>query len=355
MVMQAPSLSGELQQRIDRLVRAATPAPMLGKQEAATLKTEIKALLKAKNAVLVAHYYVDDSLQALAEETGGIVADSLEMANFGARADADMLVVCGVRFMGETAKLLSPEKKVLMPTLDATCSLDLSCPPEQFSEFIQGHPDHTVVVYANTSAEVKALADWTVTSGNALQIVRHLKSQGEKILWAPDRHLGRWIEKETGAQMLLWQGHCIVHDEFMAYELERLKARYPDAKVLVHPESPEAVVEMADVVGSTRVLLNAVRQLPDMQFIVATDYGLFYKMQQAAPDKQLIVAPTGSRQRQCNSCAHCPWMAMNSLVNLKRVLEQEDQEIQIHPALRERAVQPIERMLAFSRKVGLVK
>ena len=355
MVMQAPSLSGELQQRIDRLVRATTPAPMLGKQEAATLKTEIKALLKAKNAVLVAHYYVDDSLQALAEETGGIVADSLEMANFGARADADMLVVCGVRFMGETAKLLSPEKKVLMPTLDATCSLDLSCPPEQFSEFIQGHPDHTVVVYANTSAEVKALADWTVTSGNALQIVRHLKSQGEKILWAPDRHLGRWIEKETGAQMLLWQGHCIVHDEFMAYELERLKARYPDAKVLVHPESPEAVVEMADVVGSTRVLLNAVRQLPDMQFIVATDYGLFYKMQQAAPDKQLIVAPTGSRQRQCNSCAHCPWMAMNSLVNLKRVLEQEDQEIQIHPALRERAVQPIERMLAFSRKVGLVK
>ncbi len=355
MVMQAPSLSGELQQRIDRLVRAATPTPMLGKQEVSALKTEIKALLKAKNAVLVAHYYVDDSLQALAEETGGIVADSLEMANFGARANADMLVVCGVRFMGETAKLLSPEKKVLMPTLDATCSLDLSCPPEQFSEFIQAHPDHTVVVYANTSAEVKALADWTVTSGNALQIVRHLKSQGEKILWAPDRHLGRWIEKETGAQMLLWQGHCIVHDEFMAYELERLKARYPDAKVLVHPESPEAVVEMADVVGSTRVLLNAVQQLPDMQFIVATDYGLFYKMQQAAPDKQLIVAPTGSRQRQCNSCAHCPWMAMNSLVNLKRVLEQEDQEIQIRPALRERAVQPIERMLAFSRKAGLVK
>lgn len=352
---QATPLSPDLQQRIDQLARAAKPAPILGKEEIAQLKADIKALLKAKNAVLVAHYYVDDQLQALAEETGGVVADSLEMANFGAKADADMLVVCGVRFMGETAKLLSPEKKVLMPTLEATCSLDLSCPPEQFAEFIQAHPEHTVVVYANTSAEVKALADWTVTSGNALQIVRHLKAQGEKILWAPDRHLGRWIEKETGADMLLWQGHCIVHDEFMAYELEKLKARYPTAKVLVHPESPEAVIEMADVVGSTRVLLNAVQTLPDEQFIVATDYGLFYKMQQAAPRKQLIVAPTGSRERQCNSCAHCPWMAMNSLVNLKRVMETEDQEIKIDPALRERAVQPIERMLAFSREAGLVK
>ncbi len=348
-------IAPELQQRIEALARGAAPAPMLSRAEVARLKEDIKALLRKKNAVLVAHYYVDDSLQALAEETGGVVADSLEMANFGAKSDADMLVVCGVRFMGETAKLLSPEKKVLMPTLEATCSLDLSCPPELFAEFIAQHPDHTVVVYANTSAEVKALADWTVTSGNALQIVRHLKEQGERILWAPDKHLGRWIQKETGADMLLWQGHCVVHDEFMAYELAQLKRRYPQAKVLVHPESPENVIEMADVVGSTRVLIQAVQALPDKQFIVATDHGIFYKMQQLAPDKQLIVAPTGSRERQCNSCAHCPWMAMNSLVNLKRVLETEDQEIHIDPALRARAVKPIERMLAFSRQAGLVK
>jgi quinolinate synthase len=351
----ATPLSPELQQRITLLAQQVTPAPMLSKTEKARLKAEIKQLLKAKNAQLVAHYYVDDELQSLAEETGGVVADSLEMANFGARSDADILVVCGVRFMGETAKLLSPDKKVLMPTLEATCSLDLSCPPETFADFIRQHPDHTVVVYANTSAEVKALADWTVTSGNALQIVQYLKAQGEKILWAPDKHLGRWIEKETGVEMLLWQGHCVVHDEFMAFELEKLKQRYPCAKVLVHPESPENVVALADVVGSTRVLIKAVQEMPDEQFIVATDHGIFYKMQQLAPHKQLIVAPTGSRERQCSSCAHCPWMAMNSLVNLKRVLETEDQEILIDPALRERAVRPIERMLAFSRQAGLVK
>ena len=348
-------LAPELQARINRLAQQARPGPMLSKRQIAALKDEIRALLVQKNAVLVAHYYVDDQLQALAEETGGIVADSLEMANFGAKADADMLVVCGVRFMGETAKLLSPEKKVLMPTLEATCSLDLSCPPDAFARFIEQHPDHTVVVYANTSAEVKALADWTVTSGNALHIVRHLKAQGEKILWAPDRHLGRWIQKETGADMLLWAGHCVVHDEFMAHELAQLKARYPQAKVLVHPESPEAVIEMADVVGSTRVLIQAVQDLPDRQFIVATDHGIFYRMQQVAPDKQLIVAPTGSRERQCNSCAHCPWMAMNSLENLKQVLIREDQEIHVDPAIRARAVQPIERMLAFSRQAGLIK
>jgi len=344
-----------LQQRIDRLVQQASPPPVLTAAESEALKSDIKALLQEKNAQLVAHYYVDAQLQALAEETGGIVADSLEMANFGARSDADILVVCGVRFMGETAKLLSPEKKVLMPTIEATCSLDLSCPPDEFRAFIEAHPEHTVVVYANTSAEVKALADWTVTSGNALQIVRHLKERGEHIIWAPDRHLGHWIEKETGVDMLVWQGHCVVHDEFTAYELEKLKAEHPDAKVLVHPESPESVIALADVVGSTRVLIDAVRTLPDTAFIVATDYGIFYKMQQLAPEKTLIVAPTGSRERQCASCAHCPWMAMNSLVNLKRVLETEDQEIVIDPALRERAVQPIERMLAFSRAQGLVK
>ena len=348
-------LAPELQARIDRLVAQATPAPMLSRAEKAALEEEIRTLLKARNAVLVAHYYVDDALQRLAEETGGIVADSLEMASFGARSEAEVLVACGVRFMGETAKLLSPEKTVLMPALEATCSLDVSCPPEAFAEFIARHPDHTVVVYANTSAEVKALADWTVTSGNALHIARHLAERGEKILWAPDRHLGRWIERETGVEMTLWPGHCIVHDEFMAFELEKLRQRYPDAKVLVHPESPENVVEMADVVGSTKVLINAVQTLPDRRFIVATDYGIFYKMQQLAPEKELIAAPTGSRERQCQSCAHCPWMAMNSLVNLRDALRNMAPEVHVDPAVRERAVRPIQRMLAFSREAGLIR
>ncbi|MDX1795767.1 MAG: quinolinate synthase, partial [Hydrogenovibrio sp.] len=274
----AQTIPIELSGRINLLAQSATlPAP-LSEAEKQDLKDKIKALLKAKNAQLIAHYYVDADLQALAEETGGKVADSLEMANFGAQSDADMLVVCGVRFMGETAKMLSPEKKVLMPDLEATCSLDVGCPAEEFKAFCDQYPDHTVVVYANTSVEVKAIADWVVTSGNALEIVNHLKEQGEKIIWAPDRHLGHWIQKETGIDMILWQGHCIVHNEFQVYELQQLKEKYPDAKVLVHPESPEEVVDLADVVGSTRVMIEAVQNLPDQQFIVATDLGIFYKM-----------------------------------------------------------------------------
>lgn len=340
--------------RINKLAQEATILPPLEPAQKEALKVKIKQLLKKHNAQLVAHYYVDDDLQALAEETGGVVADSLEMANFGAHSDADELVVCGVRFMGETAKLLSPEKTVLMPDLDATCSLDVGCPAKEFAEFCAQHPDHTVVVYANTSAEVKAVADWVVTSGNALQIVSHLKEKGEKIIWAPDRHLGDWIEKQTGIEMIRWQGHCIVHDEFKAYELQQLIKQHPDAKVLVHPESPAEVVALADVVGSTKVMLNAITSLPDDTFIVATDYGLFYKMQQAAPKKQLIVAPTSDREHQCVSCAHCPWMAMNNLQNLADCLEKQTGEIVIDPAVQKKALQSVQRMLTFSREHGLV-
>lgn len=348
------ALPQTLQSRIDRLAKEAKTAPWLTNAQKQVLKEKIKQLLEAKNAQLVAHYYVDDDLQALAEETGGKVADSLEMANFGAQSDAEMLVVCGVRFMGETAKILSPEKRILMPDLDATCSLDLSCPADAFAEFCAQYPDHKVVVYANTSAEVKAIADWVVTSGNALQIVRHLKEQGEKIIWAPDRHLGHWIEKETGIEMIRWQGHCIVHDEFETFELEQLKAKHPDAKVLVHPESPAAVVDLADIVGSTRVMIEAVQKMPDQKFIVATDYGIFYKMQQLVPKKQLMIAPTGSQEKQCQSCAHCPWMAMNSLENLVLCLEQETGEILLDETVRQQALASIERMLDFSRQQGLV-
>lgn len=350
----AVDIPAKLEARIQDLATSAATTPWLNNAEKEQLKTEIKQLLKDNNAQLVAHYYVDDELQALAEETGGVVADSLEMANFGAQSDADMLVVCGVRFMGETAKMLSPEKTVLMPDLDATCSLDFGCPADEFAQFCAEHPDHTVVVYANTSAEVKAIADWVVTSGNALQIVTHLKEQGQKIIWAPDRHLGHWIEQETGIEMLRWHGHCIVHDEFKKFELEQLMAKHPKAKLLVHPESPAEVVDLADVVGSTKVLLNAVATMEDDEFIVATDYGIFYKMQQSAPDKKLYIAPTGSKTQTCNSCAHCPWMAMNGLQNLRDCLQNRTGEVLVEESVRTKALISLQRMLDFSRQAGLV-
>ncbi len=235
----------------------------------------IIAELKAQNAVLVAHYYCAPIIQELAEKSGGCVADSLEMARFGSQHSAQTLVVAGVRFMGETAKILNPEKRILMPTLEATCSLDLGCPVKEFSEFCDQHPERTVVVYANTSAAVKARADWVVTSSCALEIVESLMDNGETILWAPDQHLGRYIQRETGADMLLWDGACIVHEEFKAKQLADMKALYPDAAVLAHPESPTAVLELADVIGSTTQLIKATQELPNQQFIVATDRGIF--------------------------------------------------------------------------------
>jgi quinolinate synthase len=314
------------------------------------LKHRIKALLKERNAVLVAHYYTDSTLQALAEETGGCVSDSLEMARFGNQHPASTLVVAGVRFMGETAKILNPEKTVLMPTLEATCSLDIGCPADEFARFCDQHPDRTVVVYANTSAAVKARADWVVTSSCAEDIVSYLDSRGEKILWAPDRHLGRFVERSTGADMLLWDGSCIVHEEFKAQGVEDLKALYPDAAVLVHPESPEAVVQLADVVGSTSRLIQAVETMPNERFIIATDNGIFFKMQQKAPHKTLIEAPTAGKGATCRSCAHCPWMAMNGLENLLQVLERGDQVIEVDSRVRERALVPLERMLDFTSR-----
>ena len=324
----------------------------LSPAEREALRERIKQLMRERDAVLVAHYYVDSELQSLAEETGGCVADSLEMARFGARSDARTLVVCGVRFMGETAKILNPEKTVLMPDLGATCSLDEGCPAEAFSAFCDQHPDRTVVVYANTSAEVKARADWTVTSGIALDIVRHLHERGEKILWAPDKHLGRYVQRQTGADILLWEGSCVVHEEFKGFALERLRRLHPEAAVLVHPESPDEVVGQADVVGSTTALIKAVKELPNEEFIVATDDGIFWKMQQAAPGKKLISAPTAGEGATCESCAHCPWMAMNALQNLETALREGRSEIHIDEAVRQRAVVSIQRMLDFAERRG---
>lgn len=327
--------------------------PTRSAEEKQAQRERIKALLAERNAVLVAHYYVDGDLQSLAEETGGCVADSLEMARYGSASSADTLVVCGVRFMGETAKILNPEKTVLMPDLNATCSLDEGCPADAFSAFCDAHPDHTVVVYANTSAAVKARADWMVTSGIALPIVKHLAAQGEKILWAPDKHLGSYVQKATGADMLFWPGSCVVHEEFKSVALERVRRLHPDAAVLVHPESPEHVIDQADVVGSTTALIKAVAEMPQQEFIVATDDGIFWKMQQVAPDKKLISAPTAGEGATCESCAHCPWMAMNALDNLEAVLTSGDNQIHIDEAVRERAMLPIERMLTFAAEHGI--
>ena len=313
------------------------------------LKAKIKDQLIKHNAVLVAHYYCSPEIQALAEETGGCVSDSLEMARFGKNHAAETLIVAGVKFMGETAKILSPEKRVLMPTLEATCSLDIGCPEKEFSDFCDQHPDRTVVVYANTSAAVKARADWVVTSSIALKVVEHLDRNGEKILWAPDKYLGGYVAKETGADVLLWDGSCIVHEEFKAKGILDLKAQYPGAAVLVHPESPLSVVEIADAVGSTSQLIEATRTLDNDTFIVATDQGIFYKMQQACPDKQLLVAPTAGTGATCRSCASCPWMAMNELQNLSEVFEVSNNEIFVDPALAERALFPLNRMLDFKK------
>nr|WP_226801809.1 quinolinate synthase NadA [Alkalilimnicola sp. S0819] len=314
------------------------------------LMERIRRLLRERNAVLVAHYYTDADVQRLADQTGGYVSDSLDMARFGKEHPADTLIVAGVRFMGETAKILTPHKRVLMPELEATCSLDLGCPPEEFATFCDQHPDRTVVVYANTSAAVKARADWVVTSSIAVDVIRHLHARGEKILWAPDKHLGGYIQKTTGADMLLWDGSCIVHEEFKGVELERLRREHPSAKVLVHPESPAGVVDQADVVGSTSQLLKAVQELAADTFIVATDNGIFHKMREAAPGKTLLEAPTAGRSATCSSCAHCPWMAMNGLRSLARCLETGSGEIHVDPAVGEQAMISLSRMLDFAEQ-----
>lgn len=320
----------------------------LSEQDQAAAISRIRQQLQEQNAALIAHYYTDPVVQALAEETGGCVSDSLEMARFGAETDALTLVICGVKFMGETAKILSPEKRVLMPTLEATCSLDLGCPADEFSAFCDQYPDREVVVYANTSAAVKARADWVVTSSIAVDLVDHLDAQGKKILWAPDRYLGSYVQKQTGADMVMWDGSCIVHEEFKSIRIQEAKGIYPDAAVLVHPESPESVIALADAVGSTSQLIEAARTLPNQKLIVATDQGIFYKMQQAVPDKELIIAPTAGAGATCRSCANCPWMAMNSLEQLEMVFQEgQINEVFVSDSIAAQARLSLQRMLDF--------
>jgi len=323
--------------------------PVYDARQRQEIIARIKKLLIEKDAVLIAHYYVAEDIQKLAEETGGVVSDSLDMARFGHEHKATTLVVAGVKFMGETAKILNPEKKVLMPTLEAECSLDLGCPASEFIRFCDEHPDRIVVVYSNTSAEVKARADYVVTSSIAVKLIEHLTAEGKKIIWAPDKHLGAYIEKITGADMLLWNASCIVHDEFNSRILGALIKKYPEAAVLVHPESPKEMIDMADVVGSTTQLINAARELPNKTMIVATDKGIFYKMQKAAPNKKLIEAPTFGEGATCKSCAHCPWMAMNGLNNLLEALQNGKNEIVLDETIRQKAFAATNNMLIFAK------
>lgn len=333
-------------------LRVLKSAPHPSEQEKDSLKSRIRQLLKEQNAVLVAHYYTEADLQELAEETGGYVSDSLDMARFGHEHPATTLIVAGVRFMGETAKILSPEKRILVPTLEAECSLDLGCPAGPFAEFCDQHPDRTVVVYANTSAEVKARADYVVTSSIAVKLIEHLHQEGKKIIWAPDKHLGHYIQHVTGADMLLWNASCVVHDEFKVRGLGMLMAEHPEAAVLVHPESPEEVIAVADAVGSTTQLIEAAHKLPHKTLIVATDKGIFYKMQQGIPNKTLIPAPTGGAGGTCRMCAHCPWMAMNNLNNLLEVLETGKNEIHVEEQIRLKALRSTQRMLDFAESIN---
>ncbi|MBE8189703.1 MAG: quinolinate synthase NadA [Candidatus Thioglobus sp.] len=314
------------------------------------IQAKIKQLLQAKNAVLVAHYYVSAELQILAEESGGIVSDSLEMARFGQNSKADIIVVAGVKFMGETAKILSPQKTVLVIDKNATCSLDEDCPAADFAKFCDENPERKVVVYANTSAAVKARADWVVTSGSAVAVVQHLHSLGEKILWAPDKHLGRYVQNQTAADMLLWQGACVVHERFKADALANLKALHPEAAVLVHPESPQAVVDLADVIGSTTALIEAVKNRAEPTFIVATDNGIFHKMHQVNPTAKIIEAPTAGAGADCESCAHCGWMEMNNLEKLFSALKNGENEIIIEPKIGKKAQKSIQKLLDFTEQ-----
>ncbi|WP_350560573.1 quinolinate synthase NadA [Psychrobacter sp. CAL346-MNA-CIBAN-0220] len=347
----APLLSTDNRSAIQLNVeyaKAKMPAD-LSRSERQAVEANIKQLLIDNNAVLVAHYYVDPFIQDLALATGGCVGDSLEMARFGQAHSAQTLVVAGVRFMGESAKILSMEKTVLMPDLEAECSLDLGCPADEFSAFCDAHPERTVVVYANTSAAVKARADWVVTSSVGIDIVRHLHAQGETIIWGPDRHLGKYIARETGADMLLWQGSCMVHNEFKATELQQLKADYPQAKVLVHPESPDSVVQLADVVGSTSKLLKSTYEMDADTFIVATDLGILHEMQKRSPHKRFLAAPTAGESASCKSCAFCPWMAMNGLQGIEQCLTHHSGEVTLTFELAAAARKPLQRMLDFAK------
>jgi len=309
------------------------------------LVAEINRLRQEKNAVILAHYYQEGEIQDLAD----FVGDSLDLSRKAAATTADVIVFCGVRFMGEVAKILSPGRTVLIPDADAGCSLEDSCQPEPFRKFRETHPDHVAVTYINCSAEVKALSDVIVTSSNAEAIVNQLPKD-RPILFAPDRHLGAFIAKKTGRDLTLWPGSCIIHEQFSEKELVKLKVRHPNAKVAAHPECPEAILAHADHVGSTRAILDYVLTAPDKEFIIATEQHIIHQMQKAAPEKTFIPAP--GADGSC-SCSNCPFMAKNTLEKIYLALVNNGPRIEIEEELRTQALKPLQKMLALSTSVPM--
>ena len=314
--------------------RASAPVP-----EGAALLREIDRLRKELDAVILAHYYQDAEIQDIAD----FVGDSLQLSQAAAKTKAKVIVFCGVHFMAETAKILNPDKQVLLPDLDAGCSLSDRCPPDQFAKWLEEYPGHKVVSYINCSAGVKALSDVICTSSNAEKIVRSFPAE-TPIVFAPDRHLGAWVSKKTGRDLVLWPGFCIVHEQFTERQLTKLKVRHPDAKLIAHPECEESVLAMADYVGSTRGLLEYVKSSPAKSFIVATEVGILHLMQKARPDAELIPAPPSSG---CN-CAICPYMRLNSLEKVYLCMRDRAPEITLPEDLRRRALEPVRRMLELS-------
>lgn len=309
------------------------------------LKEEILKLKKEKNAVILAHYYQNGEIQNMADYIG----DSLALAQIATKIEAPIIILCGVHFMGETAKVLCPDKKVLIPDMSAGCSLADSCPADEFEKFINDHPGHTVISYVNTSASVKALTDIVVTSSNARQIVESLPAD-EKIIFGPDRNLGNYINSITGRQMLLWDGACHVHEQFSVSKIVELKKEYPDAQVLVHPECKKVVVMLADKVGSTAALLNHAVNSECDTFIVATESGILHEMRKKCPDKTFIPAPPETGSCACNDCNY---MKLNTLEKLYKCLKYEQPEVMVEKELSQKAIKPIKRMLEISEKLGL--
>ncbi|MBR5728449.1 MAG: quinolinate synthase NadA [Muribaculaceae bacterium] len=311
------------------------------------LRSEILRLKQEHNAVIMAHYYQRQEIQELADYIG----DSLALAQLAAKTDAEVIVLCGVHFMGETAKILCPEKTVIVPDLSAGCSLADSCPADEFEAFVNAHPDHTVVSYVNTSAAVKAVTDVVVTSSNAKQIVESLPADA-KIIFGPDRNLGNYINSITGREMLLWDGACHVHEQFSLKKLLDLRRQYPEAKVLVHPECPKPIRILADKVGSTQALLNYAVNDEAQQFIVCTESGILFQMQRQCPEKTFIPAPPEDGTCACNECNYMKLITLEKLYNSLLYLQPT---IEVDPDIAARAVKPIERMLDISKQLGIIK
>ena len=316
-------------------------------EEGIDLREEILRLKRERNAVIMAHYYQREEIQQLADYIG----DSLALAQLAAKTDAPVIVLCGVHFMGETAKILCPDKTVIVPDLSAGCSLADSCPADEFEHFVNEHPDHTVVSYVNTSAAVKAVTDVVVTSSNAKEIVGSLP-EDEKIIFGPDRNLGNYINSITGREMLLWDGACHVHEKFSVQKLADLKQEHPDAKVLVHPECPKPVRIMADKVGSTQALLNYAVDNESQEFIVCTESGILFEMQRRCPEKTFIPAPPEDGTCACNECEYMKLITLEKLYNSLKFMAPT---IEVDQDIAERAVRPIQRMLDISRELGIIK